>query len=398
MIRKKTIENVEKSFFYGKRVFVRVDFNVPIKNGVIQDDSRIVATLPTIKYLIERNAKIILASHLGRPKGEKLPEFSLQPVVERLSKLLNQKVYFAPDCIGESVKEIISTLKNKDILLLENLRFHNGEEKNDPEFSKELASLADIYVNDAFGAAHRKHASCYGMALHFKLRLAGLLMKKELEFLSKVRDNPKRPSVVILGGAKVKDKIGVIENLIEKVDLFLIGGGMAYTFLKAKGFSIGSSLFDEKNFENVKEIIEKNPDKFLLPEDHLVVKEVKESATSKTVEGSIDEGWIGVDIGSQTIERFKQSLKGKGTLFWNGPLGVFEIKEFSKGTIEIAHAVKRETERGTLTVTGGGDTLSALKKAGVKESDVSHASTGGGATLEFLAGLILPGVQVLTDL
>lgn len=398
MIRKKTIEDVEKDFFAGRKVFVRVDFNVPIKNGLIQDDARIVAALPTINYLMERDAKIILASHLGRPKGERLPEFSLQPVAERLSQLLNKKVYFAPDCVGESVKELINSLKERDILLLENLRFHNGEEKNDPEFSKELASLADIYVNDAFGAAHRRHASCHQMALNFEVKLAGLLMKKELEFLTKVRDNPERPSLVILGGAKVKDKIGVIENLMEKVDQFLIGGGMAYTFLKAKGLSIGSSLFDEGNFNKVKTLIEKNPEKFILPEDHLVVKEVKEGATSRTVKGGIEDGWIGVDIGPQTIKKFKSSLKGKGTLFWNGPLGVFEIDNFSKGTVEMALAIKEETKRGVLTVTGGGDTLSAMKKVGLTESDISHASTGGGATLEFLAGLELPGVQVLTDL
>lgn len=396
-MRKKTIRDLPDSFYKGKRIFVRVDFNVPIKNGTIQDDSRIVASLPTINYLRERGARLILASHLGRPKGKRLPEFSLEPVAKRLSQLLGHEVYFSADCIGEVAEEMSAKLKDGEVLLLENVRFNEGEEKNDPDFAKALASNAEIYVNDAFGSAHRKHASCHAVALLFKERLAGLLMEKELTFLSKVRDNPEKPFTVILGGAKVKDKIGLIENLFDKVDSFIIGGGMSYTFLKADGKNVGSSLLDKEHLELVQKLLRKERAKFILPVDHLIVREVKEGAEKKIVKGEIEEGWIGVDIGPESIELFKESLPSKGTIFWNGPLGVFEIDEFSKGTKEIALALRDKTREGVLTVTGGGDTLSALKKSGIKEDEISHASTGGGATLEFLAGKELPGVEVLSE-
>ena len=393
---KLSIKDVPDSTFEGKRVFVRVDFNVPIKGGVIQDDTRIRAALPTIEYLRGRGARLILASHLGRPKGNRIPELSLEPVATHLSKLIKQEVKFAPDCTN-AAPEIVSRLQNGEVVLLENLRFNPGEEANDESFARTLASLADVYVNDAFGTAHRAHASTYGMAQFFDLRLAGLLMAKEIEFLTKVRDNPDKPFVVILGGAKVKDKIGVISNLVDKADTFLIGGGMSYTFLKAAGKEIGNSLFDEKHFEKVKELLGKYSEKIKLPVDHFAVKEITAGAEKKYFEGGIERGWIGVDIGPKTIEAYKNAIKPEGMIFWNGPMGVFEIDDFAAGTVEIAKAVRDACKGGAKVIIGGGDTVSAIHKAGIKDEELTHVSTGGGATLEFLAGVELPGIKVLSD-
>ena len=394
-MKKLTILDLEDSFFKGKRVFVRVDFNVPIKDGKIQDDTRIRKALPTITYLLDREARVILASHLGRPKGERKPELSLRPVAEHLSKILKKEVKFVDDCVGNKVQNAVRALKNGEVILLENLRFYTEETKNDENFSRQLAALCDVYVNDAFGTAHRKHASTYGMAQFVEKRVAGILIKRELEALTKVRENPEKPFVVVLGGAKVKDKIEIIENLLPKADRFLIGGGMAYTFLKARGSSIGNSILDEESLNKVSEFLKS--EKILLPIDHVAVSEISENAEIKIIKGDIEEGLIGVDIGPETLKLYTENIPDHGTLFWNGPMGVFEIDKFSKGSIGIAQAIKEATLKGLYTVIGGGDTVSAIHKAGLEDEDFSHVSTGGGATLEFLAGINLPGIEMLED-
>lgn len=394
-MKKLTILDLEDSFFKGKRVFVRVDFNVPIKDGKIQDDTRIRKALPTITYLLDREARVILASHLGRPKGERKPELSLRPVAEHLSKILKKEVKFVDDCVGNKVQNAVRALKNGEVILLENLRFYTEETKNDENFSRQLAALCDVYVNDAFGTAHRKHASTYGMAQFVEKRVAGILIKRELEALTKVRENPEKPFVVVLGGAKVKDKIKIIENLLPKADRFLIGGGMAYTFLKARGSSIGNSILDEESLNKVSEFLKF--EKILLPIDHVAVSEISENAEIKIIKGDIEKGLIGVDIGPETLKLYTENIPDRGTLFWNGPMGVFEIDKFSKGSIGIAQAIKEATSKGLYTVIGGGDTVSAIHKAGLEDEDFSHVSTGGGATLEFLAGINLPGIEMLED-
>jgi len=394
-MKKLTILDLEDSFFRGKRVFVRVDFNVPIKEGKIQDDTRIRKVLPTITYLLDREARVILASHLGRPRGERKPELSLRPVAEHLSKILKKEVKFIDDCVGNKVENAVKALKDGEVILLENLRFHTEETENDENFSRQLAALCDVYVNDAFGTAHRKHASTYGMAQFVEKRVAGILIKRELEALTKVRENPEKPFIVILGGAKVKDKIGVIENLLPKADRFLIGGGMAYTFLKARGLSIGNSILDEESLNKVSEFLKSK--KIMLPIDHVVVSEISENTEIKIIRGDIEEGLIGVDIGPETLKLYTENIPDHGTLFWNGPMGVFEIDKFSKGSIGIAQAIKEATSKGLYTVIGGGDTVSAIHKAGLEDEDFSHVSTGGGATLEFLAGINLPGIEILED-
>jgi len=394
-MKKLTILDLEDSFFRGKRVFVRVDFNVPIKDGKIQDDTRIRKALPTITYLLDREARVILASHLGRPKGERKPELSLRPVAEHLSKILKKEVKFVDDCVGNKVQNAVKALKNGEVILLENLRFHTEETKNNENFSRQLAALCDVYVNDAFGTAHRRHASTYGMAQFVEKRVAGILIKRELEALTKVRENPEKPFVVVLGGAKVKDKIEIIENLLPKADRFLIGGGMAYTFLKARGSSIGNSILDEESLNKVSEFLKS--EKIMLPIDHVAVSEISENAEIKIIKGNIEEGLIGVDIGPETLKLFTENMPDHGTLFWNGPMGVFEIDKFSKGSIGIAQAIKEATSKGLYTVIGGGDTVSAIHKAGLEDEDFSHVSTGGGATLEFLAGINLPGIEMLED-
>ena len=376
----------------GKRVFMRVDFNVPLAPGgqEITSDKRIKAALPTIKYALEHGCGLVLASHLGRPKGKPNPEMSLKPVAARLSELLGKPVAFAPDCVGPEVEKMLPA--PGQVLLLENLRYHAEEEKNDPAFAQQLARLGDVYVNDAFGTAHRAHASTVGMIAFLKPAAAGLLMEKELEYLEKCTTNPAHPCVGILGGAKVSDKIEVIENLLKFVDRLLIGGAMAYTFLKAQGKPTGKSLVEEDKIDLAKTLLEKSGDKLMLPVDHVVAAEFAENAPNEVVE-EIPEGKMGLDIGPKTREAFAAVLKSAKTIIWNGPMGVFEKKPFDAGTVAVGKAV---AESGALSVVGGGDSEMAVKSAGVADK-ISHISTGGGASLEYLSGITLPGVAALTD-
>jgi phosphoglycerate kinase len=374
----------------GKRVFMRVDFNVPLAEGgkEITSDKRIKASLPSIQYALDHGAALILASHLGRPKGKPNPEMSLKPVAERLAALLGRPVAMAPDCIGPAVEKMLP--KPGEVLLLENLRFHPEEEKNEPEFSRQLASLCDVYVNDAFGSAHRAHASTVGMIAFVKQAAAGLLMDKELEYLNKVTKNPARPCVAILGGAKVSDKIEVIQNLMKFVDRLLIGGAMAYTFLRARGESTGKSLVEEDKIELARELMAQAGDKLLLPVDHVVAAELKAGAASQVAD-RVPDGMMGLDIGPHTIEAYEKVIASAKTIIWNGPMGVFEMPPFDRGTMALARAV---ADSGAVSVVGGGDSEKAIKSAGVADK-ISHISTGGGASLEFLAGLELPGVAAL---
>jgi len=375
-----------------KRVFMRVDFNVPLGPGgqEITSDKRIKASLPSIKYALEHGAKVILASHLGRPKGKPNPEMSLKPIARRLEELLGQPVTMAPDCIGPQAEA--AKAGPEKVVLLENTRFHPEEEKNDPEFAKQLAAGCDLYVNDAFGSAHRAHASTEGIIKFLPQAAAGLLMEKELEYLTKVTRNPPRPCLGILGGAKVSDKIEVIENLLKIVDELLIGGAMAYTFMKAEGRPVGKSLVEEDKVDLAWELMEKAGDKLLLPLDHVVTAEIKEGADSQAV-AAIPDGMIGVDIGPKTIELYSREIAVSKSVIWNGPMGVFEKPPFDRGTVALAKAVAAS---GALSVVGGGDSEKAIKAAGVADK-ISHISTGGGASLEFLSGLELPGVAALTE-
>ena len=391
---KKTVRDIDLK---GKKVFVRCDFNVPMdENQNITDNRRIVAALPTIKYLIEQNCRIILASHLGRPKGEVKPEFSLAPVAKELSKLLGQEVLMAKDVIGESAKSLAANLQEGQVMLLENVRFHREETDNEPEFAKELASMAEVFVNDAFGTAHRAHASTEGVS-HYLPSVSGFLIEKELRFLGDALNNPERPFVAILGGAKVSDKIGVIDSLLEKVDTLMIGGGMAYTFFKAQGYEVGNSLCEPDKCELALSLMKKAEEKgvkFLLPVDTKVGKEFKPDTESKTVAWTeIPEGWEGFDIGEKTIEMFENELKTAKTVVWNGPLGLFEFDQFAIGTNAIAHAL---AELDATTIIGGGDSAAAVEKAGLADR-MTHISTGGGASLEFLEGKKLPGIECLQD-
>jgi phosphoglycerate kinase len=385
----------------GKRVFIRVDFNVPIKEAKVEDDTRIRGALPTIQYAIERGARVILASHLGRPKGKVVEKYSLRPVAEHLSGLLGKPVEFAEDCVGDEVKAKVDALSDGDVLLLENLRFHAEEEKNDDAFAAQLASLCDVYVNDAFGAAHRAHASTAGITKHVSQAAAGLLMLKELEYLSRVINNPEHPFVAILGGAKVSDKIAVINALIDRrVDKLLIGGAMAYTFFKSEGFTIGKSLVEDDKLETAREIKERAETagvELLLPTDHQVVDSYDPLHSRKTIPVEFtNAGLVGLDIGVETIALFSNALKDARTVIWNGPMGVFEEKPFDEGTIGIARAVAEAADRGATVIVGGGDSVAAITQAGVADR-ITHISTGGGATLEFLAGDELPGVAALND-
>ncbi|CUU04365.1 phosphoglycerate kinase [Candidatus Kryptobacter tengchongensis] len=396
-MKKVTIDDLHLK---GKRVLVRVDFNVPIESGKVSDDTRIRESLPTIKKIISEGGKAILISHLGRPKGGFDPKYSLKPVAEHLSKLLNMPVKFAPDCVGEEVKKMVAELKEGEVLLLENVRFHPEEEKNDENFARELASIADVYINDAFGSAHRAHASTEGVARFVKETAIGYLMQKEVEYLSKALLNPEKPYVAILGGAKVSDKIQVIKNLMEKVDAFLIGGGMANTFLKAKGYEVGKSLVEEDKIDFAKEILneaEKRNVKFVLPVDCVIADKFANDANFEVV--SVDKvrpDWMILDIGTETIKMFCEVLKDAKMVVWNGPLGVFEFENFAKGTFEIAKFLAEITQKGAVTIVGGGDSASAVAKAGLSDK-VSHVSTGGGASLEFLEGKILPGISAIQD-
>lgn len=393
-MNKKTVKDIDLK---GKKVFVRCDFNVPMdENQNITDNTRIVAALPTIKYLLEQNCKIILASHLGRPKGEVKPEFSLKPVAKELSRLLGKEVIMANDVIGEDAMSKASNLKEGEIMLLENVRFNREETDNDPEFAKKLASMAEIFVNDAFGTAHRAHASTTGIADYIP-GVAGFLIEKELKFLGNAINNPERPFVAILGGAKVSDKIGVIDSLLDKVDTLMIGGGMAFTFFKAQGYNVGNSLCEVEKTGLALEAMEKAKAKgvkLLLPIDTKVGKEFKPDTESKTVAWTeIPDEWEGFDIGEKTIEMFKNELQNAKTVIWNGPLGLFEFEQFAIGTNEIA---KTLAELDATTIIGGGDSAAAVTKAGLADK-MTHISTGGGASLEFLEGKKLPGIECLQD-
>jgi phosphoglycerate kinase len=385
----------------GKRVFMRVDFNVPFdRDRNITDDTRIAAALPTIKHIVERGGRLILASHLGRPRGKRDDQLSLAPVAFHLGKLIDVPVKFVKDCIGEEVQRKVEQLSDGEILVIENLRFYPGEEANDPDFSRELASLGDVYVNDAFGAAHRAHASTVGVGEYFEVRAAGFLMERELDALGNALDNPARPFVAVLGGAKIKGKINLIQSLLSRVDVLLVGGGMMFTFLKATGLEIGKSIVDDDFLSMCKELLESSrsgPSRLLLPVDCIVATEIDESSPTREVSSAdIPEDWMGVDIGPKSIELFKESLVGAGTIFWNGPMGVFEKPRFAEGTKEIARAVADATSKGAVSIVGGGDSVAAINLMGIADK-YTHISTGGGASLEFMEGKELPGVAALCD-
>ncbi len=393
VLNKKSVEDIDVK---GKKVLVRCDFNVKMENGVITSDKRIVASLPTINYLLEKGAKLILCSHLGRPKGEFKPEFSLAPVAVRLGELLGKEVKMAKDVVGESAQALAADLKEGEVLLLENVRFHAEETKNDPDFSKALASLAEIYVNDAFGSAHRAHSSTTGVADYLPA-VGGYLIRKELEYIGGALENPKRPLVAILGGAKVSDKIGVITNLLNTVDTLIVGGGMAYTFFAALGYSVGTSLCETDKIDMAKEMMETAKAKgvkFLIPIDNRIGLEYAEDTENKIVDSdNIPDGWMGLDIGPKTEALFAEAVKDAGTVIWNGPMGVSEWKNFASGTIAVATAIANS---GAISIVGGGDSAAAVQKLGFADK-MSHISTGGGASLEFLEGKDLPGVVALND-
>ena len=394
----RTLSDLEDSQFHGKRVFVRVDFNVTINNGCIGEDYRIRMSIPTIEYLSKRGAKVILASHLGRPEGHD-QKYSIAPVAKRLTEIVGRArppIRFASDSVGIEIEEHLNKMDNGDILMLENLRFHKEEESNDPEFSKKLASLADIYVNDAFSTSHRKHSSTYGAAWMFDIRLAGFNLIKEVKYLSMIRENPIRPFTLVLGGVKIKDKIGALEHLLPNADKVIVGGAAAYTFLKAKGLNTGNTIIDHEHIQWVEKALLSYGDKILLPTDHVCASSPNDTSVTM-VSGDIPDGMSGFDIGNETVERYSAEVgsNGGGALFWNGPMGMFEVKAFSNGTINVAKSMALAYWRGSKTLIGGGDTLEAMKRAGVAENEVSHVSTGGGATLRYLAGDEMPGLVIL---
>ncbi|MBM4169641.1 MAG: phosphoglycerate kinase [Ignavibacteria bacterium] len=397
-MQKMSIDDVQ---IKGKNVLVRVDFNVPLDNQQsVTDDTRIVESLPTIKKIIAEGGRAILMSHLGRPKGKPKMEFSLRPVADRLSALLGKPVHFAPDCIGSEVQAMAAGLQDGECLLLENLRFHAEEEANDPAFAQALASLGSVYVNDAFGSAHRAHASTEGITKHLPVSVAGYLMQKEMNYLGTAVGKPARPYVAILGGAKISGKIDVIQNLLTIVDTLLVGGGMMFTFYKAQGLEIGSSLLEADKVDLAKEILaeaEKKRKRFILPTDCVIAASLDATAETQTVAANaIPAKWSGVDIGPKTIADFKKEILGAKTIVWNGPMGIFEIDKFAQGTFGVARALADATQRGAVTIVGGGDSAAAIVKAGL-QSEVSHVSTGGGASLELLEGKVLPGIAALTD-
>lgn len=392
-MKKQTIANIDVK---NKRVFIRVDFNVPLdEKQRITDDSRIVKSLPTIRYAMEHGAKVILASHLGRPDGKPSPQYSLRPVASHLSKLLGSKVNFLEDCVGLKIEEQIHKMRGGEVVLLENLRFHAEEEKNNPKFAQALSRLADLYVNDAFGAAHRAHASTEGIA-HFLPSAAGFLFAKEVEYLGGVLKSPKRPFVTILGGSKVSDKIKVTGNLLDRTEKILVGGAMAYPFCLVKGYKIGSSKYESGGEKLAKEVLDQADRKgvpILLPIDHVIAQKLEKGVQSRVVEKDIPDGWLGLDIGPKTVNEFKKALSNAKTILWNGPVGVFEVPPFDKGSREIAEFISILS---ATTIIGGGDTAAAIKKFGLEEK-MSHVSTGGGASLEFLEGRVLPGIAALPE-
>lgn len=390
-MNKKTIRDIDVK---KKKVLVRVDFNVPLKDGKVTDDSRIRASLPTLQYLLDKGAALILASHLGRPKGGPDPKYSLAPAAARLSELLGRPVKLVPDCVGTVAEEAAAVITPGEVVLLENVRFHPEEEKNDPTFAKKLSVLADIYVNDAFGSAHRAHASTEGVAHHLPA-VAGFLMEKEIEYLGQAVENPKHPYIAILGGAKISDKIGVIENLLQKADKVLIGGGMANTFLKAQGLEVGDSLVEESSLETAQALMAKAGDKLKLPMDAVLGDRFEDGAQKQiiTVQDGVPAGWRILDIGPLTVAAYAEALKGAALVVWNGPMGVFEFPNFAHGTNGVAKAV---AECGATTIVGGGDSVAAVEQAGLAEK-ITHLSTGGGASLEMLEGRLLPGLAALND-
>ena len=390
MFKKKLVTDVDAK---GKRVLVRVDFNVPLKNGMVEDDTRIQAALPTIKYLLDQGAAVILCSHLGRPKEGPDPTFSMRPTAEHLSRLLGKPVSFSSECVGPVAENAAKALKPGDVLVLENTRFYKGETKNDPEMARQLAALADVYVNDAFGSAHRAHASTEGVA-HILPGVAGFLMEKEIQYLGQAITNPRRPFVAILGGAKIVDKIGVIRNLLQKADYVLIGGGMANTFFKAQGYPVGDSLVDEEALETARQLLQEGEKRLRLPVDIVIADRFEDSAEHRVIDmGPVPDGWRIMDVGPETVSAFGKVIQPAGTVVWNGPMGVFEFPNFAKGTFGIARAV---ADSSSISIVGGGDSVSAINQSGLSNY-ITHISTGGGASLEMLEGLALPGVVALQD-
>ena len=392
----KTINEFNKEFYNGKKIFLRVDFNVPIENGKIIEDYRIKMATRTIKYLIERGGKLIIASHLGRPKGKVEKSLSMNPVAIRLSEILGNKIKFVNEVVGKKVVKEVENMKNGEIILIENLRFESGELENNVTFARQLSSIADIYINDAFGTCHRKHASVHNMVKNFTHKICGVLVAKEMKYLKEIRDFPKRPLLVIIGGSKISDKIYTLEQLTRNADKILLGGALAYTFLSAIGKEIGNSLIDTDGEKWAKKFIGKNMNKIVLPEDHILSKNQFDNNNIKNVENNIPKGFKGFDIGSNTLKKYQKIIQEcNGTIFWNGPLGMFEQEQYSKGTIEIAKTVSKMKDKGTTTVIGGGDTIRAINYASIDHNLITHISTGGGAAMDFLSGKQLPGLTIL---